>query len=399
MIIKPKIRGYICTTSHPIGCEVNVLNQISYVKSCGEFKDGPKNALIIGSSTGYGLSSRISLAFGAKTNTIGVFFEKQGGMNKTASAGWYNSASFSHAAKKEGLYVKNINGDAFSDECKKSVIDLCKKESIKLDLIVYSIASSQRKIPKTGKIVRSTLKPIGKSYKTIALDTNKNMLFKIDIKPANKQEIVDTISVMGGEDWELWIDVLNNANLLSNNVKTIAYSYIGSEITWPIYLHGTIGKAKKDLERAANVIDIKLKSKKGSAYIVVLKSVVTQASSAIPVMPLYMSIILKIMKEKYINEGCIEQIQRLFSTKLYSNKLLITDNKNRLRLDDLELRDDVQNSCRDIWNKISNDNFGEFTDYIGYKKEFLQLFGFGFENIDYNVDVIIKKQFAVNNLL
>ncbi|CRK85655.1 Trans-2-enoyl-CoA reductase [Candidatus Providencia siddallii] len=398
MIIKPRIRGFICTTSHPTGCEANVCEQINYVKSCKNFKNGPKNVLIIGASTGYGLASRINVAFGYQASTIGVFFEKPGSKNKTGSPGWYNSASFDKIAKKEGLYAKSINCDAFSDVSRNFVIDLCKRDLGKFDLVIYSVASPRRKIPNTGKIVYSTLKPIGESYKSISLDTNKDILFNSIVKPATEQEVIDTVSVMGGQDWELWMDALYEADVLSNYAKTVAYSYIGTKITWPIYWHGTLGIAKKDLERAAYVINKKMRKKGGSAYIAVLKSVVTQSSSAIPVMPLYISIIFKIMKQKGIHESCIEQIERLFTTKLYNEIKFKTDEKNRLRLDDLELRDDVQNDCLKIWEKLNNNNINNLTDYLGYKTDFLRLFGFGIDGVDYNIDLSGEINFDVENI-
>lgn len=340
MIIKPKIRGFICTTAHPAGCEANVREQIAYVKSRGELKNGPKKVLVIGASTGYGLASRINAAFGSGAATIGVFFEKPGSEGKTGSAGWYNSAGFDKAAKEEGLYAKSINGDAFSNECRQTVIDLIKKDLGQVDLVVYSLASPVRKMPETGEVVRSALKPIGEPYKSVALDA------------------------------------LDEAGVLADNAQSVAYSYIGTDLTWPIYWHGTLGKAKEDLDRAAHAINQKLQAKGGAAYVAVLKSVVTQASSAIPVMPLYISIVFKIMKEQGIHEGCIEQIQRLFATKLYSGAAPDTDEKHRLRLDDWELRDEVQETCREIWQQLNDNNINELTDYQGYKAEFLRVFYF-----------------------
>ncbi|CUR53416.1 Putative Trans-2-enoyl-CoA reductase [Serratia symbiotica] len=384
MIIKPKIRGFICTTAHPEGCEANVNKQISYIKSCNKLKNGPKKILIIGASTGYGLASRINSAFsGDGGDTIGIFLEKNGNNNKTGSAGWYNSFAFHKAAKKSGLYSKNINGDAFSNECKKNTINIIKKDLGKIDLIIYSLASSVRKIPNNNKIIRSVIKPIGKTYNTITINTKKDSIVQTTIEPANKQEIIDTISVMGGQDWELWIDALIDANVLADNVKTISYSYIGTSITWPIYRHGTLGKAKEHLENTAKNINKKLKFNGGNAYIAILKSVVTQASSAIPVMPLYISILFKIMKEKNIHEGCIEQIQRLFQTKLYTQNIT-KKYDNYYRLDEWELHDNIQNACYKILSKINQDNLYKLTDYLNYKKEFLRLFGFGLPNINYD---------------
>ena len=399
MIIKPKIRGFICTTTHPIGCEAHVREQIAYVKAQGKLKDGPKRVLVIGASTGYGLASRINAAFGADAATIGVFFEKPGTETKTGSAGWYNSAAFDKAAKEEGLYSKSINGDAFSNECRDTVIKLIKEDLGQIDLVVYSLASPVRKMPESGEIVRSALKPIGEPYESTALDTNKDKLVTAVVEPANEQEIADTIQVMGGQDWELWMNALEDAGVLADNAKSVAYSYIGTELTWPIYWHGTLGKAKEDLDRAAHAIDSKLKAKGGSANVAVLKSVVTQASAAIPVMPLYISIAFKIMKEQGIHEGTIEQIQRLFTTKLYNGSVPETDEKNRLRLDDWELRDEVQKTCGVIWSQLNDDNIYQLTDYQGYKDEFLRLFGFGLQGVDYEADVSGEVRFDVIELV
>ncbi|NIG62125.1 MAG: trans-2-enoyl-CoA reductase family protein [Serratia symbiotica] len=399
MIIKPKIRGFICTTAHPAGCEANVREQIAYVKSRSELRNGPKKVLVIGASTGYGLASIINAAFGSGAATIGVFFEKPCSEGKTGSAGWYNSACFYKFAKEAGIYAKSINGDAFSNECRLSVINLIKQDLGQIDLVVYSLASPVRKMPETGEVVRSALKPIGKPYKSVALETNKDVLVEVVVEPANEKEIADTIKVMGGQDWQLWMDALDEAGVLENNIQTVAYSYIGTNLTWPIYWHGTLGKAKEDLDRAAQAIDQKLKAKGGAAYVAVLKSVVTQASSAIPVMPLYISIVFKIMKEQGIHEGCIEQVQRLFASKLYTGTVPETDERHRLRLDDLELRDDVQNTCRKIWARINDNNINELTDYKGYKADFLRLFGFGIAGVDYNADLSCEVSFEVIELV
>lgn len=399
MIIKPKIRGFICTTTHPVGCAENVNQQIAYVKSKGKLTHGPKKVLVIGASTGYGLASRINAAFGSDAATIGVFFEKPGTETKPGTAGWYNSAAFDKAAKAAGLYSKSVNGDAFSNECRQVVIDLIKKDLGQIDLVVYSLASPVRKMPDSGELVRSTLKPIGEPYKSVALDTNKDVLIEATVEPANEQEIADTIKVMGGQDWELWMKALSDAGVLADNAQAVAYSYIGTELTWPIYWHGTLGKAKEDLDRAAHAIDKNLSAKEGHAYVAVLKSVVTQASSAIPVMPLYIAMSFKVMKEMGIHEGCIEQIQRLFATKLYANGQVETDDSNRLRLDDWELRPEVQNACQAIWEKVTDDTIYDVTDYQGYKDEFLRLFGFGITGVDYDADVNPDVQFDVVNLV
>ncbi|MFP2768381.1 enoyl-ACP reductase FabV [Oceanisphaera sp. KMM 10153] len=398
MIIKPKVRGFICTTTHPVGCEANVREQIAYVKAKGQLEQGPKKVLVIGASTGYGLASRINAAFGSGAATIGVFFEKPATEKKTGSAGWYNAAAFDKVAKEEGLYAKSINGDAFSNECRDQVIDLIKQDLGQIDLVVYSLASPVRKMPDSGELVRSALKPIGEPYKSTALDTNKDVLIEAVVEPANEQEIADTIKVMGGQDWELWMNALGQAGVLADGAKSVAYSYIGTDLTWPIYWHGTLGKAKEDLDRAAHAIDTQLKAKGGNAHVAVLKSVVTQASAAIPVMPLYISMAFKIMKEQGIHEGCIEQIQRLFETRLYSGEQAPVDEQNRLRLDDWELRDEVQNACREIWAQVQDDNIYQLTDYQGYKDEFLRLFGFGLTGVDYDADVNPEVSFEVIEL-
>lgn len=386
MIIKPRIRGFICTTTHPVGCAANVQSQIDYVKQQAPIENGPKNVLVIGSSSGYGLSSRISAAFGSGASTIGVFFEKPATEKKTGTAGWYNAAAFDEAAHKAGLYAKSLNGDAFSNEARDKTIELIKRDLGQIDLVVYSLASPVRKMPDTGEVIRSCLKPIGQPYKSTAIDTNKNTIIEAEIEPATQEEIDATVTVMGGEDWELWINALSDAGVLADGCKTVAYSYIGSDITWPIYWDGALGKAKQDLDRAAAALNSKLGENGGQANIGVLKSVVTQASAAIPVMPLYLAMCFKVMREKNIHEGCVEQVSRLFHTGLYGNATEL-DDSNRYRMDDWELRDDVQNACREIWPKVTTENLFELTDYQLYKDEFLKLFGFGIDGVDYDEDV------------
>ncbi|GAA4495873.1 enoyl-ACP reductase FabV [Pseudaeromonas paramecii] len=398
MIITPKVRGFICTTTHPAGCEANVRQQIAYVKSKGPLANGPKKVLVIGASTGYGLSSRIEAAFGSGAATLGVFFEKPGSEKKPGSAGWYNAAAFDKAAKEAGLYAKSINGDAFSNACREQVIELIKQDLGQIDLVVYSLASPVRKLPDTGELVRSALKPIGEVYKTTAIDTNKDVIIEAEVEPANEEEIANTIKVMGGEDWELWMQALADAGVLADGAKTVAYSYIGTDLTWPIYWHGTLGRAKEDLDRAARAIGSQLAAKGGEAYVAVLKSVVTQASAAIPVMPLYISMSFKIMKQMGLHEGCLEQIQRLFATRLYSGAATPTDEQGRIRMDDWELKDEVQQACRDLWPQINDGNLYQLTDYQGYKDEFLKLFGFGWDGVDYDADVNPDVQFEVINL-
>ncbi len=397
MIIAPKVRGFICTTTHPAGCEANVRQQIAYVKSKGPLANGPKKVLVIGSSTGYGLASRITAAFGSGAATIGVFLEKAGTEKKPGSAGWYNSAAFDKAAKEAGLYSKSVNGDAFSDECRAKVIELIKADLGQVDMVVYSLASPVRKLPSTGELIRSALKPIGEVYKATAVDTNKDEIIEAQVEPANEEEIANTIKVMGGEDWELWLNALDQAGVLADGVKTVAYSYIGTDITWPIYWHGTLGRAKEDLDRASNAIRARLSSKNGSANVAVLKSVVTQASAAIPVMPLYIAMSFKLMKAQGIHEGCIEQIQRMFYTRLFDGEF-VTDDAQRIRMDDWELRESVQQACRDLWPQVTTENLSQLTDYQGYKDEFLKLFGFGWEGVDYDADVNPEVNFDVISL-
>ncbi|NRD73451.1 trans-2-enoyl-CoA reductase family protein [Shewanella sp. VB17] len=389
MIIKPKTRGFICTTTHPVGCEANVLEHINTTKANGAIANGPKKVLVIGSSSGYGLSSRIAAAFGSGAATLGVFFEKPGTEKKPGTAGWYNSAAFDKFAKAEGLYSKSINGDAFSHEAKQKAIEIIKADLGQIDMVVYSLASPVRKLPDSGELIRSSLKPIGDTYTATAVDTNKDLIIETSVEPATEQEIQDTVTVMGGEDWELWIAALAEAGVLSDGCKTVAYSYIGTELTWPIYWHGALGKAKMDLDRAAKSLDDKLSTAGGSANVAVLKSVVTQASSAIPVMPLYIAMVFKKMREAGLHEGCMEQINRMFTERLYreDGQAPQVDDANRLRLDDWELREEIQQHCRDLWPSVTTENLSELTDYREYKEEFLKLFGFGIDGVDYDADV------------
>lgn len=397
MIITPKVRGFICTTTHPTGCEENVKNQIQYVKSHGPIANGPKKVLVIGSSTGYGLASRISAAFGSGAATIGVFFEKPGTEKKPGTAGWYNAAAFDKFAKEANLYAKSINGDAFSDVCRQKVIELIKEDLGQLDLIVYSLAAPVRKMPDTGELVRSALKPIGEVYKTTAVDTNKDEIIQAQIEPATEEEIANTVKVMGGQDWELWLKALADAKVLAPNVKTVAYSYIGTDLTWPIYWNGTLGRAKEDLDRAAKEINKVLSPIGGKANVAVLKSVITQASSAIPVMPLYISMCFKIMKEQGVHEEVIDHIFRMFNTVL-NQKDFPTDDCDRIRMDSWELDDKVQDACRKLWPQITTENLKQLTDYENYKKDFLKLFGFELSGVDYSQDVNPEVNFEVITL-
>ena len=387
MIIQPKTRGFICTTTHPTGCAANVREQIDKVKAGGPIANGPKKVLVIGASTGYGLSSRITAAFGAGAATLGVFLEKPATEKKPGSAGWYNSAAFEKAAHEAGLYARSVNGDAFSNEVRARVIEMIKQDLGEVDLVVYSLASPVRKLPDTGEVVRSVLKPIGETYRARAVDTSKDEIIDTEVEPATEEEIANTVKVMGGEDWELWIDALKEAGVLAQGVKTVSYSYIGTDITWPIYWHGALGKAKEDMDRAAAALRGQLADLGGSANVAVLKSVVTQASAAIPVMPLYIAMSFKVMKELGTHEGCLEQIDRMFRTQLYRDGGPELDDAQRIRMDDWELRDEVQNTVKETWPKVTTENLFELTDYQGYKDEFLKLFGFGIEGIDYEADV------------
>jgi enoyl-[acyl-carrier protein] reductase/trans-2-enoyl-CoA reductase (NAD+) len=385
MIIEPRMRGFICLTAHPDGCAQNVKNQIEYVKSKGHI-DGAKKVLVIGASTGFGLASRITSAFGSGAGTIGVFFEKPPSEGKTATPGWYNSAAFEREAHAAHLYAKSINGDAFSNEVKQQTIDLIKADLGQVDMVIYSLASPVRMHPVTGVLHRSVLKPIGLTFSNKTVDFHTGLVSQVTIEPANKDDIDNTVVVMGGEDWKMWIDALKNAGVLANGATTIAYSYIGPEVTEAVYRKGTIGRAKDDLEATAFKITDDLKSLNGKAYVSVNKALVTQASSAIPVIPLYISLLYKIMKEEGVHEGCIEQIQRLFEQRLYTGKEVPTDDKGRIRIDDWEMRDDIQDRIKTLWEKATTENLSEIGDLAGYKQDFLNLFGFGFEGVDYNVD-------------
>lgn len=383
MIIKPKIRGFICTTSHPDGCAKNVQSQIDYVKSQPALKNPAKKVLVIGSSTGYGLASRIVPAFGGGADTLGVFFEKPGSETRPGSAGWYNAVAFEEAAKKEGLYAKSFNGDAFSNEMKQTVIDTIKADLGQVDMVVYSLASPRRTDPNTGETYRSVLKPIGENYTNKTLNTDKAQVEEVSIDPANQEEIDHTTKVMGGEDWKMWIDALSEAGVLADGFKTVAYSYIGPKVTWPIYTDGTIGTAKKDLDNTVASLNSEFGAE--TAVVSVNKALVTQASSAIPVVPLYISLLYKVMKEKDIHEGCIEQIHRLFATH-YGDQSAVLDEDSRVRIDDWEMREDVQAEVDALWEKVNTENLKEISDFEGYQTEFLKLFGFGLEGVDYTAE-------------
>jgi enoyl-[acyl-carrier protein] reductase/trans-2-enoyl-CoA reductase (NAD+) len=386
MVIQPKVRGFICTNAHPVGCAAHVKSQIDYVKQQGAVNNGPKNVLVIGASTGYGLASRITAAFGSGAKTLGIFFEKAPTASKTASAGWYNTAAFEQEANAAGLWNKHINGDAFTDELKAQAIELMQQEMGKIDLVVYSLAAPRRKDPVSGEVFSSVLKPIAQAYTEKNLNTSKRVIEDVSVEPATEEEIAHTVKVMGGEDWERWLDQLNAAGVLAENCQTVAYTYIGKELTWPIYGKATIGKAKEDLDRAASAITAKLKPKQGKAYVASLKAVVTQASSAIPIMPLYISLLYRVMKAEGTHEGCIEQINGLFREGLYGTAPSL-DEAGRLRQDGKELADHVQAEVKALWQQVETDNIDTLTDYVGYHQDFLQLFGFGVEGVDYDADV------------
>ena len=379
------MRGFICVTSHPVGCAQSVKNQIEYIKSKGAI-NGPKKVLVIGASTGFGLASRITAAFGSDAATIGVFFEKPPLEGKPGSPGWYNSAAFETEANKAGLYAKSVNGDAFSNEIKKQTLDLIKADLGQVDLVIYSLASPVRLHPVTGVLHRSVLKPIGTTYTNKTVDFHTGVVTDISIAPCQDDDIANTVAVMGGEDWAMWMDALKAENLLAPGVKTVAYSYIGPSLTEAVYRKGTIGRAKDHLEASAFSISDSLKAIDGQAFVSVNKALVTQASSAIPVIPLYISLLYKIMKEEGIHEGCIEQIQRLYQDRLYTGKPIPTDDKGRIRVDDWEMRDDVQEKVATLWKQATTESLPEIGDLEGYRKDFLNLFGFDFEGVDYKAD-------------
>lgn len=386
MIIKPRTRGFICTTAHPVGCARQVQEQIEYVQSQPKIS-GPRNVLVIGASTGYGLASRIVAAFGAGANTIGVYRDGGSVKGRTASAGWYNSAAFEQEAQKAGLKSCSVIGDAFTNEIKAKTIEAIRKEFGQVDTVIYSVAAPRRTDPATGETFSSVLKPIGAEYTNKTVNFHNGEVTPITIEPASEQEVQDTVKVMGGEDWKLWMDQLHEAGVLTEDVTTVAYSYIGSEITQAIYRQGSIGQAKDDLERTAQQMNDQLSATGGRAFVSVSKGLVTQSSSAIPVVPLYISALYKVMKEKGIHEGCIEQMYRLFADRLYTEGPAPVDEKNRIRIDDWELREDVQAEVAEIWDNLTSESIYELTDLEGYRREFFQLFGFETDHVDYEADV------------
>jgi enoyl-[acyl-carrier protein] reductase / trans-2-enoyl-CoA reductase (NAD+) len=395
MVIQPKVRGFMCTTSHPVGCEANVREQIAYVKAQGPVANGPKKVLVIGASTGYGLASRISAAFGSGAATIGIFFEKPASGKRTASAGWYNSAAFQKVASEEGLYAKSINGDAFSNDIKAQTIDLIKQDLGQVDMVVYSLAAPRRTHPVTGETHNSCLKPIGQAVTQRGINTDKELIEEVTLEPATEDDITNTVAVMGGEDWLMWMEALKDAGVLAEGCVTTAYTYLGDRVTWDIYWHGTIGAAKKDLDTRSVQINELLHDLHGKAYVSVLKAVVTQASSAIPIMPLYLSLLFKVMKADGSHEGCIEQVRGLFDLLCASTPEM--DEAKRLRRDQLELRPQVQDAVEKAWREVTTENLYQTTDFQGYKDEFLRLFGFGVAGVDYGADV--DPDVAIENLV
>ena len=391
MQVKPRIRGYICTTAHPQGCAQNVSEQISYIRD-GEPIVGARNVIVLGCSGGYGLASRISAAFGCGAKTLGVSYEKEPTEKRPGSSGWYNNLTFDRIAKKEGLYAKTIDGDAFSEKTKEKVVDIARREMEPIDLLIYSLASPVRQHPKTGKLHRSVIKPLGSSFESRTLDLNLNTgdarVVDVTIDPADSKEAEETVAVMGGEDWQFWVETLSEAGVLAQNFKTVAYTYIGNELTWPIYWDGTLGKAKEDLDRTSKQIQVQLE--KGGlnceARVAVLKAVVTQASTAIPVVPLYFSILFKVMKQQGTHENCIQHIHRLFQEELYGTKEKRLDEKGRIRMDNHELDEQVQAAVSEAWSSIDSSNVKALADIEGFRSDFMRIFGFGIENVDYDAD-------------
>jgi enoyl-[acyl-carrier protein] reductase/trans-2-enoyl-CoA reductase (NAD+) len=386
MVIKPRVRGFLCTTTHPEGCAANVRRQIEVVRERGPIAGAPKRVLVIGASTGYGLASRITAAFGGGADTLGVFFEKEGTERKPGTAGWYNSAAFHAETEKAGLYAKSINGDAFSDEVKQLAIEEIRAHMGQVDLVVYSLAAPRRQHPKTGVVHASTLKPIGQDTVQKGVNTDKEAIQEYHLEAATQEEIDNTVAVMGGEDWQLWIEALDEAGVLAEGCKTTAYTYIGEKITWDIYWHGTIGAAKKDLDRRVLTLRERLAARGGDARVSVLKAVVTQASAAIPAMPIYLALLFRVMKDRGVHEGCIEQIDGLFRDSLYSASPVL-DDEGRLRADGKELDPAVQAEVAERWERITTENLNELSDFAGYRREFLQLFGFEVDGVDYDADV------------
>lgn len=394
MIVQPKIRGFICTTSHPVGCAKRVQDEIDYVIGNGPISSGPKKVLVIGASNGYGLSSRIVSTFGWGADTVGVCFEKESDGKKTATAGWYNTIAFHKAAKKKGAYAKTLNGDAFSKEMKQQVADVVAQDLGQVDMVIYSLAAPRRIHPETGEIFKSTLRPANGSYTNKSADFEKGEVIQVTLEQATQDDLKQTITVMGGEDWEMWINFLKEKNLLAPHCVTLAYSYIGPRVTRPIYRNGTIGAAKDHLEQTAKKLDAMMADFGGRALVSVNKALVTQASSAIPFISLYIVLLMKVMKEKGIHEGCIEQMDRMFRERVFNGlalKDIPVDEEARIRMDDWEMREDVQREVEALWENVSTETMQKIGDTDGYNKEFLRLFGFGLDGTDYDADVVIDE--------
>ncbi|MGE0624962.1 MAG: enoyl-ACP reductase FabV [Pseudomonadales bacterium] len=386
MIIKPRIRGFICTTAHPAGCAASVAEQIAYVESQPRIEGAFGNVLVIGASGGYGLASRITAAFGAGSATLGVSLEKPPTESKTASQGWYTNIAFEEAAEAAGLYARTLDGDAFSDAMKSRVIDVIREDMGRIDLLVYSLASPVRPHPRTGVLHRSAIKPVGEPVHIKTLNVDKGVVHEVDLEPATEEEIANTVAVMGGEDWEFWIDALKSADVLAPGFRTLAFTYIGSDLTWPIYWEGTLGKAKEDLDRAAGAIRSSLAALDGDARVATLKAIVSQASSAIPVVPLYASLLFRVMKEAGSHENIIQHIYRLFATQLADGAAMNLDEAGRIRVDDWELDGSIQDEVRRRWPLVTTENLDELADVEGFRRDFLKIFGFGIEGVDYEAD-------------
>jgi len=397
MIVQPKIKGFICTTAHPVGCARNVQDQIDYVKRQGFGPCGAQRVLVVGASTGYGLASRIVSAFGYQAKTIWVFYEKPAEGKRTATAGWYNSVAFDRAALAEGLYAKSFNGDAFSDEMKSRVMETIREDWGGVDLLVYSLASPRRQHPRTGQVSKSTLKPKEIPYTNKSIDFSTDRIITVTLPPATEEEIRQTVDVMGGEDWDMWVKALEESHLTASGFLTLAYSYVGPEVTMPVYRNGTIGAAKDHLEETARQMDKRLRSQGGRAFVSVNKALITQSSSAIPFIPLYFTILMKVMKEKGVHEDCIRQMARLFKDRLYTGGDIPIDEEGRIRIDDWEMRPDIQSEVRALWEKVSDSNIAQYSDLAGYHKDFLKLFGFGLAGVDYQADVEINLPFPDYN--
>jgi len=392
-VIKRRSRGFICVNAHPEGCRLNVERQIAIAEQSPPRERPPRNALVIGASTGYGLASRIAAAWGYAARTLGIFFERPPDDEKTASAGYYNIVALDERAKRDGLLAADINGDAFSDECKREAIEIVRRDFAPLDLVIYSLASPRRMHPRSGLVHNSVLKPVGQPYSSRTIELDSEKVVNVTLPPANEKEIADTVAVMGGEDWRMWIEVLAKEGLLAPGVRTLAYSYIGPEMTWPIYRDGTIGRAKSDLEKTARSLDSFLSPKFGGrALVCVNKAVVTQASAAIPVVPLYLSLLIKVMNERGLEESPIEQMRRLFAGVVAVSGDPQTDEAGRLRLDDREMRTDVQAEIARLWPQVTTENLRSVTDFAGFQRQFRNLFGFEVEGVDYERPVEINAE-------